>query len=314
MRKLLAIALAIVGCKSGSDSKPAPTGSATGSGIDPWAVTPPPKPPDTPEARKARADAAVGRVVAIEPEVAKLRALAFTREVPAQFQAAADFRAFVHREIAKELPARRSRDISDAYTHLGLFAKSVDLAAIEEQAMVTQAGAYYDPAARQFFLVAVPDSDLFLDTISAHELTHALQDQHFDLHKYLPEAGALDEDAVNARRFVVEGDATLVMMLYAVRKTLTDGVPPAVLASLRGQIEGFAHQSLAELKEQSRSQAALLPGLGDDIKKAIDAMDDIPPAVLVPLLDAYMGGALVALTAYERGGWPAVDQLFREPP
>ena len=31
----------------------------------------------------------------------------------------------------------------------------------------------------------VPDSDMILDTMSAHELTHGLQDQHFDLQKFL---------------------------------------------------------------------------------------------------------------------------------
>jgi hypothetical protein len=41
-------------------------------------------------------------------------------------------------------------------------------------------------------------------------------------------------------------------------------------------------------------------------------MDDIPPAVLVPLLDSYMKGAQVALTADERGGWAAADALYRE--
>jgi hypothetical protein len=36
--------------------------------------------------------------------------------------------------------------------------------------------------------------------------------------------------------------------------------------------------------------------------------------VLVPLLSSYMKGSLVALTAYEHGGWPSVDALYRDPP
>ena len=61
-----------------------------------------------------------------------------------------------------------------------------------------------------------PDSDTMLDTMSAHELTHGLQDQHFDLTKYLAEGQKLDDDQLNARRFVVEGDATFTMLLYAI--------------------------------------------------------------------------------------------------
>lgn len=180
--------------------------------------------------------------------------------------------------------------------------------------MTTQAGAYYDPAAKAFFLVMVPGSDLMLDTMSAHELTHALQDQHFDLERFLPADGKLDDDAATARRFVAEGDATPVMLLYTMRTMLGDPLTPSAVAVLRDQIEKLAEQDLAALEAQVRSQSALFGGMDAEIQKSIDAMDDIPPAVLVPLLDSYMKGALVALTAYERGGWAAVDALYRDPP
>ena len=180
--------------------------------------------------------------------------------------------------------------------------------------MTTQAGAYYDPAAKAFFVVMVPSSDLMLDTMSAHELTHALQDQHFDLERYLPSDGKLDDDAATARRFVAEGDATLVMLLYTMHSMLGDEITPPVLAVLRDQIEALASQDLAALEAQVRSQSALLGGMDAEIQKSIDAMGDIPPAVLVPLLDSYMKGALVALTAYEHGGWAGVDALYRDPP
>jgi hypothetical protein len=280
---------------------------------DPWAP-PPPKPPDTPETREQRAQAALGRVASIEPAVAKLRHLTFQREVPTRYQKADEFRAFVHREIAKELPAERSRDLGAALAHIGILDKPIDIAGVEEQAMTTQAGAYYDPAAKAFFLVMVPSSELLLDTISAHELTHALQDQHFDLSKYLPSGDSLDEDAVAARHFVVEGDATFVMLLYSVRTMLGDKLPPSVIAALRDQITKLAAQDLAGLKAQIKSQSALFGAMDPEIQKSIDAMDDIPPAVLVPLLDSYMKGALVALTAFEHGGWKAVDELYRDPP
>ena len=43
----------------------------------------------------------------------------------------------------------------------------------------------------------VPKSAMLLDTMSAHELTHALQDQHFDLTAYIGGRGntqGLSED------------------------------------------------------------------------------------------------------------------------
>jgi hypothetical protein len=335
MRQLLVVALALAACRepsrsqeaspgpsgsgaaAGSGSAPVGSGSVAGSGsapADPWNTPTPPRPPDTPERRQARADRALQRVNAILPEVAKLRGLSSAREVPTRYQPAAEFQAFVRREIARELPAERSRDLSAALAHLGFLVKPIDIAAVEEQAMTTQAGAYYDPAAKAFFLVMVPDNDLMLDTISAHELTHALQDQHFNLTRFLPSDGSLDEDAATARRFVVEGDATFVMLLYAVRSMLNDRIPPLVMATLRKQIADFAKLDVDALKAQVKAQSTAFGMMDADIKKSIDAMDDIPPAVLVPLLDSYMKGAQVALTAYEHGGWASVDRLYRTPP
>lgn len=323
MRPLAVIALALAASCDRSPARPAAgpgssagsagPGSAIAEQRDPWAQPPPP-PPETPATRQRRAEAALARVGTIEPAVARLRHLGFERDVPTRYQKPDEFRAFVRREISRELPAARSRDLTAALAHLGFLARPTDLASVEEQAMTTQAGAYYDPAAKAFFVVMVPNSDLMLDTMSAHELTHALQDQHFDLERFLPVDGKLDDDAAAARRFVAEGDATLVMLLYTMRTMLGDQLTPPVVAALRDQIEKLAAQDLAALEAQVRSQSALFGGMDAEIQRSIDAMDDIPPIVLVPLLDSYMKGALVALTAYEHGGWAAVDALYRDPP
>jgi len=83
---------------------------------------------------------------------------------------------------------------------------------------------------------------------------------------------------------------------------------------LHQQIDLMANQDVESLKAQARGQAAALSGMGAELKQSIDAMDDIPATVLVPLLDSYMKGARVALAAYEHGGWSGVDALYRDPP
>src|SRR6185503_9511861 len=95
---------------------------------------------------------------------------------------------------------------------------------------------------------------------------------------------------------------------------LGDNLPAPTIAMLRQQIAKFAALDVEALKAQAKLQSAAFGIMDADIKKSIDAMDDIPAAVLVPLLDAYMKGALVALVAYEHGGWPSVDKLYRKPP
>src|SRR5262249_33847954 len=102
--------------------------------------------------------------------------------------------------------------------------------------------------------------------------------------------------------------------LYSMHAMLGAEIPPAMLGTLREQIKTLAEQDLGSLKAQVRSQSSLFRGMDGEIQKSIEAMDDIPPIVLVPLLDSYMKGALVALPAYEHGGWAGVDALYRDPP
>jgi hypothetical protein len=76
-----------------------------------------------------------------------------------------------------------------------------------------QVAGFYEPKTREFFLAAwLPLSDQ--KPVMAHELTHALQDQHFNLRRFerWPKG---DADAELAAHALVEGDATIVMLQYS---------------------------------------------------------------------------------------------------
>ncbi|MBV8762022.1 MAG: hypothetical protein JO257_32310 [Deltaproteobacteria bacterium] len=299
-------------------------GSGTGSALigggsgDPWSKAAAPAVPDTPEQRKARAAAALSRVEGIMPKLAKVRDLTFEHAVPTEYQTTDDFRKYLQKEIQKELPTEKAKGEAEAFLHVGLFQKPIDLAAVLEQTMATQAGAYYDPQAKKFFLVMVPANDMMLDTMSAHELTHGLQDQHFDLTKYLePKGTKLDDDQANARRFVVEGDATFTMLLYAVAANAPgagSGFSPTLMSMLETQVKQFSDMDLSSFADMTKQQSALMGGMDPEIKKSVEAMDSLPPAVLVPLVVSYTKGALVSAVAYKQGGWKAVDELYAHPP
>ena len=321
MKRALVVVALLVACReSRAPDKKTPVGSAgSGSAVvekDPWqAKDAGPVVPETPEAKKKRAEAALTRVEGIQPKLAKLRGLPFDHPVPTAYQTTDDFKAFLHKEIAKDLPPEKSQKMSTAFFHIGLLQKPIDLATAYEATMASQAAAYYDPAAKKFFVVMVPENDVLLDTMSAHELTHGLQDQRFNLQKYMAVKPPLDDDAQVARQFVVEGDATFAMFLYmAAEAGKSDTVQPMVLKILRGQIEQFAQMDLAAYGQMMKDQASAFKDMDPELKKSMDAIGDLPPMVVGPLLDAYMKGALVVLTAYDKGGWPTVDALYKDPP
>jgi len=167
----------------------------------------------------------------------------------------------------------------------------------------------------------VPESDLILDTISSHELTHALQDQHFDLDRYYyghdgDGPPAFNEDELNARRFIVEGEATFVMVAYGAMAMAKINMleDPKMVKQLRPQLEMFANMSVDQLRTMTQQQAAAFADMGDDFKKSLEAMDKIPLYVLVPLLESYMKGVLPVYEAYMAGGWDGVADLYEHPP
>ena len=326
MRSWIAVVLFAVACRGTSKPKTEPQGSATATGsgsavatgsgsaagsADPWQQ--PDSKPATPEEKKKRAEAAIARVSTVQPKLAEVRQLKLDKTVPAELQSTDDFRKFVLGELAKELPKEKADKMAAAQLHVGLFMKPVDLAKVVEQTITSQAAAYYDPATKKFFVVMAPDNDMMLDTISAHELTHALQDANFDLKKYLPTT--LDDDAASARKFVVEGDATFAMIAYlAAAAAGGKEVSPAMMNLMKTQITNMASMSIEDYGSMMKQQAGSLVGMDEDLKKSMESIGELPPIVVKPMIDSYMKGAVVSMVAYEKGGWKAVDDLYKHPP
>lgn len=304
--RLLSLVLAsgsLVAC-GGSTPKPtAPAGGGAGSG----AATPtdPAKPDGEPSKPPARtpeqmAADALARVPAIAQAVAGMRNLTVA-DIPAAMQSQADFRAFVEGEMKDEASKRDLAATSRALTALGLLAEDIDLASAGTEAVVTQAAAYYDPKTKQFKVVVMPGSDQEFDMVSAHELMHGVQDQHFDLQAYLP--ATLNDDAASARKFVVEGEATFMMIAYLLAQTGANPLKAPVLAKVGAQLKGFAALSAEDI-------AGMMSGNAE----AAAAMAKLPPYVLAPMFDSYMKGAVGVYTVFAAGGWPAVDALYKTPP
>jgi hypothetical protein len=251
------------------------------------------------------------RIASIETKLARVRGLKFESSVQGSRQTASDFRKHVRRMVEKE--GSRVDDRTVALVALGLLPKSVDLGLAVENEYATQAAAYYSPEDKRYYLVTVPERNDVLETISAHELTHALQDQHFGVAQYL--RGADDSDAQVARKFVVEGDATLAQVAYEVYDaTQLTELTSKQLEVMRTTIEQMTALDPAAMVAKLRQQLSATSHMDPELKKSLDALDTIPLTVLVPFLDSYWQGALLALDAYERGGWRAVDALYRDPP
>jgi hypothetical protein len=97
---------------------------------------------------------------------------------------------------------------------LGLIPATMDYKEFTIELLTEQVGGYYDPKRKTFFVADWLPIEQQLP-VMAHELTHALQDQHFDLEQLMERDRRLhNEDRLLAHQAIIEGDAVAVMFDY----------------------------------------------------------------------------------------------------
>ena len=149
-----------------------------------------------------------------------------------------------------------------------------------------QAAGFYDPRRKTMFIADWTPPEM-QRMVLAHELTHALQDQNFDVEKFLRAARG-DDDATNARQAVAEGHATAAMMQQLLP-------PPMELASLPS-LEPFMAQVIHQQYEE------------------FPAFSKAPFFFRLQALFPYVEGLGFMQRGLQLGGWKKLNSLFVDPP
>jgi hypothetical protein len=98
----------------------------------------------------------------------------------------------------------------------GLVPQDFNLAKNEVDLLTEQAAAFYDYDRKKLFITDSTSSES-QEPVLAHELSHALADQNFNLSRYIKQ-GRKSDDGSTARLAVMEGQATWMMSEYLARK------------------------------------------------------------------------------------------------
>ncbi len=195
----------------------------------------------------------------VSRRVSEIRGLPFLRPVPVKIGDDATLRDYARRRLAVFYGPDQLELEATAYRLLGLWPGELDLAEALFELLEEQVGAFYAPEAGEFYVMADAPRVL-VPLIVAHELTHALEDQHFALDARL-RAARLDEDRAFAMSAVHEGSATILMSFFAVRGMLQGELEPDGLQAL-GRAQLGQSQRLLRAPELLR-RALLAPyGLG----------------------------------------------------
>ena len=195
-----------------------------------------------------------------------------------------EIRAYVIKQMSEEKnPAERYADARTAEA-FGLLPKGFDLDTFMVNVLTEQVEGLYDPKAQEFYIADwSPPSDQRM--VMSHELTHALEDQHFHIEAW-SRAARPNEDAELARDAVLEGSAMAAMVDYLMAGT---------------------GRSLKDLPEFDPSML-----LGE--LESTPTLKSAPPFLKDALIFPYIGGLNFSAAVLKSSGWPALAGVFEKPP
>jgi hypothetical protein len=140
--------------------------------------------------------------------VEQLRQLRFKRPVAVEVVDPATARQHFEEDIDDE-DRERARHIRDAWVQIGLIAPEPDLVKARLDQAENDVAGYYKSGSDTFRLLShVSESEV--RAVMAHELTHALEDQHYDL--LAVQKRATNADQAVAIRSVIEGSAMVTTL------------------------------------------------------------------------------------------------------
>jgi len=162
-----------------------------------------------PRLTQAEAETAVAAVL---PELQTIRGLSFKDKVPVTVIDDKTAREYALARFKRMTPEAKIRSDQTAFHLLELVPDDVDVLKSLLDVLEEQAGGFYDPGTKSFYLLNDMPKDMTA-LLTAHEMTHALEDQRYDIDGRIAKV-LDDDDASFALSALVEGSATLAAAVY----------------------------------------------------------------------------------------------------
>lgn len=196
-------------------------------------------------------------------------------------------RHFLTKRIKKTLKPEEIYADELSLKMFGLVPADFDLRRSTLDLLTEQAAAFYDYDKKKLFLLQGSSFNAEMTTL-AHELSHALADQHFNLEKFMQDIPANDDENL-AHTAVVEGQASWLMIAYDLEQAGRPAMPTA----------------------------EMLKGVGNSTEESMGdypVLKDSPLYIQQSLLFPYTEGLLFFDAVYKKMGREAFAAVFRDPP
>jgi hypothetical protein len=209
--------------------------------------------------------------------VERERGLKFTKDVPVRLAGEGDFQSQLGPLLDQEKPALLEEQ--EVLVSLGLLDPGSDLVALTRTLAEAGVVGFYNPSTGDLVVRGTAPTP-YVRQVIAHELTHALDDQHFNLNR--PQLDTADDETSFGFASLTEGDARRVEDAY--------------LASLSP-------------RDQSKSFDEQLQLLGNS-----SALFSLPPIILTLNQEPYEQGPVLIRALLAAGQQARLDAAFGAPP
>lgn len=150
-------------------------------------------------------------------DMSELLSLAAISPLKKTVRSRQEIRAFIVRQMKEDKNEAERYAAQRTMEKLGLLPKDFPLESFLVELLTEQIAGLYDPKAHEFY-IADWNSAADQKMVMAHELAHALMDQHFQIDKW-EQAAKPNDDGEFARSAVLEGTALAAMVDYMLRAT-----------------------------------------------------------------------------------------------
>jgi hypothetical protein len=217
-------------------------------------------------------------------EMSKLLSLPILSPLKKSLRSREEIRAYLLQKMKEDKDADKRYADQKSMEKFGLLPKDYPLEQTLVKVLTEQIAGLYDPDGKEFF-IANWNTEADERMVMSHELTHALQDQHFHIDKWT-DAAKPNDDAELARDAVVEGSALAAMLDYI----------------LRGK------GSIRELGVLDPSMLMGDPDSSPELAKAPKVLQD-------ELLFPYLAGTTFTQRVLQASsGWPDFHKVYENPP
>lgn len=236
-------------------------------------------------------DALGKRADKIAKKVAKLRGLRQKKPIKRGVMKRPEIRKRLIERVDQEYTPEELQAEELSLKRLGLLAPDAKFKQLVIDAFTEQIAGFYDPIDQTLYIADGMQSDShgFSDILMAHEIDHALQDQHFGLRAFM-KPKKHKADAGIARQALVEGDGTALMFEFMMLEM--------------GMDMPWADSRTTDAMTKKMAEAMVASG----------QMNKIPLVLREGMVFPYMAGLAFVSHFRKHHPWKRIDQMYKKPP